>query len=234
MIYTAGKDLLTRKQLNIIKVPTRTNVSDNWEGINHGKLATTVVKRVEHAGLQVLREYWYTNPKRDTLWGAVDIAPENASPSLDIGQDACFSLGVRHSNLGRYAVSFAVGARIGVCDNGMFAGDFVLKKRHTKALKLEELVDEGITRYLKECEDLEEMINGWRAIDLTDRDAAYLKDVDKNWRTPPHEEFAPRTAWSLYNAFTETTKKMSPPRQLKLLDGMKVMFRSELDTIALN
>src|SRR5688572_22803072 len=104
-----------RKALNLIPIPARTNVSERWQGVGHGKLATAIVKRVEAAGLQVAREEWYVNPKRDTMWGSVDITPEsmcnvNKGVTLDIGQQANFSLGLRHSNGGRYAVSFAVGA----------------------------------------------------------------------------------------------------------------------------
>ena len=31
-----------------------------------------------------------------------------------------------------------------------------------------------------------------------------------HWRKPEHEEFAPRTAWSLFNAFTEAFKEINP------------------------
>jgi hypothetical protein len=33
-----------------------------------------------------------------------------------------------------------------------------------------------------------------------------IMDVVNEWRTPRHEEFQPRTVWSLFNAFTETLK----------------------------
>ena len=33
-----------------------------------------------------------------------------------------------------------------------------------------------------------------------------LPHVCKAWEEPPHEEFTPRTAWSLFNAFTEVLK----------------------------
>ena len=34
------------------------------------------------------------------------------------------------------------------------------------------------------------------------------------WRIPRFEEFSPRTAWSLSNAYTESFKKYSNPHQL--------------------
>lgn len=242
MILATGQNSKTREALLKIPVPNRTNTKF-WKGINHGTLAATVVDRVQAAGLEISKEWWYVNPKRTILWGAVDIIPgKGSAPKMKIGQAANFSLGVRHGNQGEYAVSFAVGARVGVCSNGMFSGDFVFKKKHSEKLDLPDLVDNAVIHYLKECESLERLINGWREQEIDNRDAAYmilqshregyvnfryLEDVEKNWMSPPHEEFQPRTAWSLYNAFTETAKILTPPRQLKLLTGLRKMFDTE-------
>lgn len=240
MILAKNEIAVTRKNLNLIKVPERD--SKRWKGVQHGSLATTLVKRVEAAGLEVASENWYVNPKKSILWGAVDIKPGKVAPELNIGQEANFSLGVRHGNMGEYAISFAVGARVGVCSNGMFAGDFVMKKKHSPDLDLPMMIDTAIERYIQQCEALESLINGWREVEINDRDASfiilqahrqghvnfrYLEDVENNWTKPPHEEFAPRTAWSLYNAFTETAKILTPPRQMKLLTGLRRMFDAE-------
>lgn len=243
MLYTHGQTLLKRKDLNLIPVPKRDNVSSQWKGVQHGELATTIVKRVKAAGLLVQNEGWYVNPDKSDLFGAVDIALdspklEELGVKLNIGQDADFSIGVRHSNRGRFAVSFAVGARISCCSNGLFSGDFILKHKHTTGLNLETVIDEGIQQYIRQCQVLEQMINGWRDAEIDDRDAAYLilntpdnvlhwrylEDVRNNWLKPPHEEFAPRTAWSLYNAYTETAKTLTPPRQVRMLKGIKPIF----------
>jgi hypothetical protein len=241
MIFVEKRNALSRKALSSIKVPERE--AKHWKGIQHGVLADTLVNRVKAYGLEITDENWYVSPvKKTIMWGALDIVSSKNSPSLSIGQEAKFSLGVRHGNGGEYAVGFAVGARIVVCSNGMFQGDFVMKKRHTQGLNLEELIDNALERYIQGCETLENLINGWREVQIDDRDAAYmvlksyrdgyvnfryLNDFYENWNNPPHEEFAPRTAWSLYNAFTETIKDMSPPRQLRLLAGLRRMFDSE-------
>jgi len=41
--------------------------------------------------------------------------------------------------------------------------------------------------------------------------ASRLPKVMESWEEPKHEEFVPRTAWSLFNAFTEV-QKGSPAR----------------------
>ena len=41
-------------------------------------------------------------------------------------------------------------------------------------------------------------------------DAVAIAKVLKEWRSSEHEEFAPRTAWSLHNAYTEIFKGSNP------------------------
>src|SRR5205823_13355144 len=45
-----------------------------------------------------------------------------------------------------------------------------------------------------------------RALDSRVVPVAKLPLVIDGWRKPPHPEFAPRTAWSGFNAFTEVLK----------------------------
>lgn len=249
MLYTCGNDLLTRKQLHEIPIPERVGVSKNWQGINHGVLADAVVAQCQESNLEIVQEMWYVNPKQTDLFGAVDISndsqglpqPEHRVLRLD-SEQMRFSLGVRHSNAGKYAVSFCVGARITVCQNGMFSGDFTVKRRHTNTIDLHEITKTGIKRYLSECVDIGEIVRGMNQRRISDEQAChammisyrsgllnfrYLEDVDKLWRHPSHFQFEPRTAWSLYNAFTETAKLLSPPRQLRLLSGLKTLFWGE-------
>lgn len=218
MLYMHGQTLLSRKDLHGVAVPAREAIpgrTEKWMGVNHGVLADAIVSHLQKADLEILKEGWYCNPKGDSMWGAVDIAPnhkENAPLlKLDIGQDAAFSMGIRHSNLGTYAVSFAVGARISVCSNGLFDGQFILKHRHTNGLDLDAAIDEGIAKYLKEAELLEQFVYGMQDTPVTDEEAAqvilnakergtdggyvnwsHLEKVWDLWKTPPHDEFKPK------------------------------------------
>jgi len=132
MLYNSGI-AQTRAQLHDVPIPPRTDVGRLWEGVNHGVLADTIVNYCTKVGLSIQSEGWYTNPNGSALFGAIDLDTSNTDFALNIpGSPATFSLGVRHDNLGRYAISFAVGARIAFCANGMFSGDFVLKHRHLR------------------------------------------------------------------------------------------------------
>jgi len=245
MITVAQGKSTYRSHLGRVPVP-EAGSRKKWEGVNHGALANAVVEGIKGKGLEIAQEKWYVSPKtRNVLFGAIDLKASESLPSLEIGQGASFSLGIRHGNGGEYALSFAVGARIHVCSNGMFFGDFVFRNKHYPGVneKLPGYVDRAIEAYIKQCEDLEQMINAWRELPLNDKDASYLmmeahargyvqfqhlERVHDLWRKPIHEEFEDKTAWTLYNDFTEMAKeRMSPPRQMKLLTGLRRMFDGE-------
>jgi hypothetical protein len=48
------------------------------------------------------------------------------------------------------------------------------------------------------------------------------------WEEPRHEEFAPRTAWSLFNAFTEVAKGSGARAQVEGSLKLSSIFRREL------
>ena len=58
--------------------------------------------------------------------------------------------------------------------------------------------------------------------------ASRLPKVIEAWEKPAHEEFAPRTAWSLFNAFTEVQKHSAPRAQVKGSLKLSSLFRREL------
>ena len=44
------------------------------------------------------------------------------------------------------------------------------------------------------------------------------------WRKPPHEEFRPRNAWSLFNAFTEAQKGLNPNALIARTQALHGLF----------
>jgi hypothetical protein len=58
--------------------------------------------------------------------------------------------------------------------------------------------------------------------------ASRLPKVIEAWEEPRHEEFKPRTAWSLFNAFTEVQKGGSPRFQMEGSLKLSSLFRREL------
>ena len=58
--------------------------------------------------------------------------------------------------------------------------------------------------------------------------ASRLPKVIEAWEEPMHEAFAPRTAWSLFNGFTEVLKTNAPRAQMEGSLRLSALFRSEL------
>ena len=58
--------------------------------------------------------------------------------------------------------------------------------------------------------------------------ASRLPRVIEAWGEPKHAEFAPRIAWSLFNAFTEVGKGAGPRQQMEGTLRLSALFRREL------
>lgn len=58
--------------------------------------------------------------------------------------------------------------------------------------------------------------------------ASRLPKIIQAWDEPAHEEFRPRTAWSLFNAFTEDQKRASARFQMEGSLRLSSLFRREL------
>ena len=58
--------------------------------------------------------------------------------------------------------------------------------------------------------------------------ASRLPEVIEAWEKPIHEEFRPRTEWSLFSAFTETQKVAPPRAQMEGSLRLSTLFRKEM------
>ena len=58
--------------------------------------------------------------------------------------------------------------------------------------------------------------------------ASRLPKVIEALEKPKHEAFAPRTAWSLFNAFTEVEKGAGPRQQMEGTLRLSGLFRREM------
>jgi hypothetical protein len=114
----------------------------------------------------------------------------------------------------------------------MFEGEFKpLLAKHTKGLDLIESVSIGVDRIHRGFEPLSRSIKTKRLTEDSDDEARVLiyqafleeefpisliKDIHRNYFSPPFEEFGDRTLWSLENAFTESFKELVPVRHYEL------------------
>jgi hypothetical protein len=104
--------------------------------------------------------------------------------------------------------------------------------KHTKHLSLVDIFSVGVDRMQRNFEPMKKQVQAWKGTRLPDETAklviyrAFVEgelDVPKHLARRVHDlyfdpqigEFAPRTTWSLSNAFTSAFKELDPIPQVK-------------------
>ena len=207
-----------------------------WKPIQHGVLARAVLRTAEVHGLTVREAKWATNPSETDLFGAI-VFGRAAEHRVPKGLELAMSL--RHSNAGRYAVTFGFGAQVMVCTNGMLTGEHIVARKHTHQLRVEELVTEGFARFVASAREVGAQVRRLRRQRLSNLAADHLiveagrqrtlpwsqlGKVEAAWRQPDEAAFRGRNAWSLYNAFTGVARTRSPAGQLTTLRKIAPLF----------
>jgi len=140
------------------------------------------------------------------------------------------SIALRNSYDKSLSVGMAFGASVFCCSNLALHGEVLKIRKHTTNVMadLEMMIITGVlrarTNYGSVVDDAESM----KLIDI-ESDGAYralghlfghkvlsprqMPVALKEWISPSHPEFEPRTLWSLYNAVTEALKS-SPPQSI--------------------
>lgn len=112
--------------------------------------------------------------------------------------------------------------------NLSFAGDFnIVLAKYLKNFSLKNAYTSGIDEAQRGFEPMQGQVSAWKAIQISEDQARLAfsgrssrtgstppstspAGVWKNWQEPAHDEFRPRTAYSLQNAFTSSSKPLDP------------------------
>jgi hypothetical protein len=104
--------------------------------------------------------------------------------------------------------------------------------KHSKSFSLVDSISVGVDRMQRNFEPMRRQVELWRESQISNVAAkiiiyrAFIEgeleapkhlaaDVHDNYFSPKHEEFQPRTMWSLSNAFTSAFKQLDPIPQFK-------------------
>ncbi len=240
MLYRDKKSVpATLEELRAIPLPERENVRV-WKGVQHGLLADTVLAVAEDLNLHVESHSWLVSKTSTAMWGEVVVSPEGYDiPGTNL------AIGIRHGNMSEFSLSFAVGAKVVVCSNGMFVGGFKSSKRHSHSLDLNDFVLDSLKRWVAEATVVPKYIEAWKGVELSNKDVTellfdseredvvplrYLPKILEEWKYPRHPDFKDRTAWSLYNSYTEVAKTMPVSTQTTMYNGLITLFSNRFDT----
>ncbi len=209
-----GSSKITREELKVIPTPPG---SPTHHPVPHNEIVGALAETLSFRQISVVREEYAVSGDGMKMFGVLD---------LETTFDGCrFSIGLRNSNDKSMRLALTVGYRVLVCDNMAFHGDFTpVLVKHTKHLSLVDILSVGVDRMQRNF--------AWKGTRLPDETAklvVYRAFVEGELDVPKHlarrvhdlyfnpriEEFAPRTTWSLSNAFTSAFKELDPIPQFK-------------------
>jgi hypothetical protein len=139
---------------------------------------------------------------------------------------------LRNSHDKVFPAGLVAGSNVFCCDNLAFSGEVRISRKHTKNAwrDLRHLTARAVgqlgDRFMALDRRIEayrgEPMPDWAAHDLVIRATdcraitpSQIPAVLGEWREPQHEDFRPRTLWSLFNSFTEVYKGQNPATTLK-------------------
>jgi hypothetical protein len=222
LLAHCGTSKITREQLSLIPTPEGTATHHPLE---HRTIVEALIEALDFRHIAVVRDEYAVSLDGMKMFGVLD---------LEAAFEGCrFSIGIRNSNDKSMRLAMTVGYRVFVCDNMAFQGDFspVLAK-HTKNFSLIDAVSVGVDRMQRNFDPMRRQITKWKESLISEDEAklviyeAFVEEaleapkhlarrVHDLYFNPQYEEFAPRTRWSLANAFTSAFKELDPIPQFK-------------------
>jgi hypothetical protein len=232
------------RRQDLVAIPTP-EPTDTWRPVAHADVVSVLTERAGARGLAIKSERFAVlngtlyppsgapvELRGARLFGALDFAP---IPGMPFPDGCTPSAGIRNSHDKSFSLSILSGARVLVCANGVLSAEFTVSRKHTSQIDLAESIDQALDAFLESVRGFNQAyqrlrsqrLTRMRARDLTiemARAGAFASSdilpVLAEYEKPSHDEFAERTAWSLYNAATARMKAQSPSRQV---DGFRAL-----------
>jgi hypothetical protein len=209
-----GTRIVTRDELDHVDPPEGTAT---WYPLKHSHVLATVEDTLNNGGFNVQSSQLALSNDGHRFFGTLTLG-------TSLQEGVALAVGVRSSTDKTFPIGLIAGSRVFVCSNLAFNSEIYVSKKHTRFGK--ERFDEGVSHALTALGQFQKVeaarIQHYRDLVLDESDAAAcllhafeqgvlstrtLPEAIKEWRQPALEDFAPRTAWSLFNAMTSALKQ---------------------------
>lgn len=235
LILHRGATPVTPEELATYQAPPP---QGRWFPLSHGRVLSVVSETLGEAGYEIEKQQLGVLRDGSRFFGTLDLR----SPIAD---GVALAVGIRNSVDKSFPLGFCAGSRVFVCDNLAFRSELLVRRKHTIhgerdfVRRIAEAI--GTLGSFQEQEALR--IERMRAFDLADdrADALILRSFERGivgardlprvlqqWRNPSFEEFRPRTAWALLNAFTVAMRERSK-RQPEAYAAQTMRLQALLD-----
>jgi len=233
LLLHCGAEQTTREDVWNVTTPepTRTHYP-----LPHRDLVGEVEDMLTGAGFEIGDQRHALSHEGARYFGTFAVSLPDA-PSKDYS----WVVGLRNSHDKSLPAGLVAGTRVFVCDNLAFTGEIKISRKHTRfaARDLSHMTARAVGQLGERFHRLDRQIEAYQEAEINDRTAhdviiraidcravnpTAVKGVLKEWRQPSHEDFEPRTAWSLFNAFTERMKGGNPNTTLRRTQALHGLF----------
>lgn len=215
MLHCGGL-IATREQVSAVVTPAGT---ETWQPVPHIQVVTRVEEALGNFNMRVVSSAFALAKEGTRFFGLMQVAMQDREQAKDYG----YVVSLRNAHDKAWKIMMGVGSSAFVCDNLAFSTEIQVTRKHTNRalIDLPNCVGRAAGQLAERWNDQGKRIEAYKTHELSDSQAndliirAYeggvapitlLPDVIKEWKTPRHPEFKERTAWSLFNAFTECLK----------------------------
>ena len=235
MLHRGGWEA-SKADLAAVPIPEPT---ESYHPVPYGRFVEEVELHVPRFGLKIQSEAFALAREGAQMFGVLTCTNGHGP------HDYALAIGLRNSVDRSLSVGLVAGVHVLVCENLAFSGEVKMSRKHTVHV-FRDLPD-LIYRMLSQVSSMRGRIDGEiaamkvhelppahahhlmiEAIRADVLPASRLPKVIEAWDEPRHEEFTPRTAWSLFNAFTEVQKGSPPRAQMEGSLRLTAVFRREL------
>jgi len=204
--------------------------------MSHAHVIEEVESRLWNQGFQIKSRTHALSHENARYFGIVEVTkPETEH------EDYSWIIGIRNSHDKSMSAGVVAGSRVFVCDNLAFSGMIKIQRKHTRFVQRDfrELTTGAVIQLDNHLQGLDKRIQRYKEIEVTDIQAhdliikavdngaitnSQIPDVVEQWRTPDHECFEARSAWSLSNAYTDVLKRVNPHTQVTRGERLQELF----------
>lgn len=219
LVLHRGAKLVTENELLEFTAPPP---QGRWYPVSHSRVLDTVRSTLTEAGYEIKNARLGVTPDGQRFFGTLDLG-------TPIQSGITLAVGIRNSTDKSFPLGFCAGNRVFCCDNLAFRSELLVRRRHTLhgEKRFVAAIASAVVALGSFREAETERIRRMMYLDLSDdqADALILRSYERGiisvrelprvlheWRNPSFEEFRPRTAWSLLNAFTSALRDRAVQR----------------------
>ena len=243
MLLHCGAELVSRGELWTVPTPDRTR---SWYPLAHSAVVTEVEEQLQRCGFSITDQAHALSHDGARYFGIMCISIPERSIT-----DYSWTVGIRNSHDKTFPAGLVAGTKTLICDNLSFCGEVSISRKHTRWAErdLHELTARAVGQLGNKLIQLDQRIARYKEVEIDDARAhdIVIRSLDssvvtttqlpyllKEWREPSHEAFLPRTAWSLFNAYTECFKTLNPHTAVRRGEALHGLFDTETGALGLN